>query len=251
MARRTKAELERARVINWSKERLDRETIKAIPAPERTKTWNPISHGEVLEALDMVIRSQGVGIREESYSIANSGLNLFGTWTLDITMEGSGGRLVQVGFRNSLKKTFAVGICAGTHVIACSNLMFNGEFLEFRKHTGRLDFDELLVTANTAFAGVIAQSTELNQWQNALEMVPVKEDQHKVLTYEALDAGILPPNRFKEYQRCYEEEVELAEGKRTLSQFHGAITRMSRDLNLFTVSGRMNQLQTLCNAFMA
>ena len=230
-----------------SKMRLNRQEIEAIPSPEYTKTWHPISHKEVLDSLDMVVKAEGVAVVGESYSVKNNGRNMFGTWTLDMPL--GGGSLVQLGFRNSLMKTFAVGVAAGTHVMACSNMQFSGEFLEFRKHTSGLDFEELLITATAAFSGVLVKSMELHEWHESLRPIALPEPDFKALTFDAMRAGILAPNRFKDFLGKHEEEVVLSKGEGGLYEFHGAITRMNRDNNLFTVGYRTADLKVLCDGY--
>lgn len=242
---------DQARIINMSKERVTRNEIMAIPAPEYTKTWHPVPHKMVIEALDTVIESQGIGLISETYSVKNQGRNVFGTWTLDIGLDGldGPGSKVQIGFRNSLMKTFAVGICSGTFVMVCSNMCFSGEFIEFRKHTSGLDFDELLVTANQAFAGVMDRSRKLHAWQEDLHHTPLPQPDFKQLTFDAMQSGILAPNRFRAFLDAHEAEVAQADDERSLYQFHGAVTRMSRDHNLFTVSDRTRDLATLLDDY--
>ena len=135
-----------------SKQRFTRNEVMAIPAPAYTKTWHPVPHKDVIESLDLVTRKAGVGVMQETYSVTNKGANMFGAWTLDIGMDG---KQVQMGFRNSISKQFAVGICAGTWVMVCSNMAFRGDFIEFRKHTSGLDMEELLSIGLRAFDRVV------------------------------------------------------------------------------------------------
>lgn len=229
------------------KERHTRSEIESIPTPDYTKTWHPISHKEVLASLDLIVQAEGVGVVNESYSTRNAGRNMFGTWTLDIPL-GDGGSLVQLGFRNSLMKTFAVGVAAGTHVIACSNMQFSGQFLEFRKHTSGLTFEELLVVADAAFGKALDQARELDVWHQKLHEIPLPESHMKALTFDAMDRGILAPNRFKVFREAHQEEVELA-GDQSLYPWHGALTRLNRDLNLFSVGRRTADLIQICDGY--
>ncbi len=231
-----------------SKERITRNEVMAISSPERTKTWNPIAHSEVIRSLDSVLNDKGIGVVTESYSVKNNGNNIFGTWVLDIEKRG---KQIAIGFRNSIAKLFAVGICSGVNVIACSNMTFRGDaFIEFRKHTSKISYDELLTIENRAIDQAIDQSTKLIDWQNSLRKCRLNEPEFKQITYDAMDSGILAPNRFKAFQEAYAEELNLTKVKNgTLYEFHGAITRMSRELNLFTVLNRTTDLNNLCNRY--
>lgn len=231
-----------------SKERITRSEVMAIRSPERTKTWNPIAHAEVIKSLDVVLREKGIGVVNESYSVKNNGNNVFGTWVLDIEKKG---KQITIGFRNSIAKLFAVGICSGVNVIACSNMTFRGDsFIEFRKHTSKISYEELLAIENRAIGQAVDQGTKLIDWQNSLRKYKLDEPEFKQITYDAMDSGILAPNRFKAFRDAYGEELELTKAKNgTLYEFHGAVTRMSRELNLFTVLGRTTDLYDLCNKY--
>lgn len=231
-----------------SKERFTREEVMAIPNPEFTKTWHPIPHRDVILSLEQTLKSKGVGVRQETYSVMNSGRNMFGTWVLDIEKKGTA---LQVGFRNSMSKKFAVGICAGTWVIACSNMMFRGDFIEFRKHTSGISFEELLEVEERAYVQVLEQGNKLIEWQENLRRHVLNPPEFKQITYDAMDAGVLAPNHFKLFQSSYAEELELSKIKNgTLYEFHGAVTRMNRELNLFTVDGRTRALGDICDKYM-
>jgi hypothetical protein len=229
-----------------SKERFTEAEIVAIPSPEYTKSWNPISHGEVIQSVQAVIDEKGVGVVNKSYSTTNNGRNMFGSWTLDL-MHGETSR-VQIGFRNSIMKKFAVGMCGGDHVIVCSNLMFSGEFVEFRKHTSGLDFEELIAVAGRAFDKVLVDSERTHAWHESLKEVPLPQADFKALTYDAMAAGIIPPNRFKNFIASVEQEQEIYRDL-TLYQFHGGVTRLVRDNNLFTVSDRTRDLKLICDEY--
>jgi hypothetical protein len=227
---------------------LSRDEAMKIPAPEFTDTWHPVSHGQVIQAMDKVVSEMGVGIREETYSAAFSGANLFGTWTLDMPMGDTS--MVQLGFRNSTNKMFAVGICAGTHVIACSNLCFSGEFIEFRKHTSGMNEDALMQSAKTAMGVIVEKSEILFKWQESLREVIMSEDQFKVYTYDAITEGLIGVKSFIPFTNAFEEERKLAKKKMSLYQFYGAVTRLNRGNNLFTVSDRTNLLKDFLDSRM-
>lgn len=230
-----------------SKLRVTRNEIMAINSPEFTKTWHPISHSEVIKSLDATLKEKGIGIRQETYSVKNEGKNIFGTWVLDIEKKGT---FLQMGFRNSISKNFAVGICAGTWVVACSNMMFKGEFIEFRKHTSGISYNELLEIEDRALDQVIEQGNSIIKWQDSLRKYELAGPKFKQITYDAMDQGVLAPNHFKVFQEAHAAELELSKSKHgSLYEFHGAVTRMNRDLNLFTIDSRTRELCNLCDNY--
>lgn len=230
-----------------SKERMTRKEIVTIEAPAYTKTWHPVKHADVIKSLDTVLKEKGVGIKSESYSIKNNGMNVFASWVLDIKKKGMD---LMMGWRNSISKVFAVGLCAGTHITVCSNMQFKGDFIDFRKHTSGLNFEELLMLGNRAFDQVLEQGNEAIAWHDSLHKVPLIGSNYKNIVYDALDMGILAPNKFNEYQQAHDEELELSKSKTgTLYEFHGAVTRMNRNLNLFTIDSRTRKLAELCDQY--
>jgi len=230
-----------------SKKRFNRAEIMAIEAPDYTKTWHPVKHGDVIDTMDMVLQAKGVGVISETYSIKNGGNNLFGTWVLDIEKDGKN---IQLGFRNSISKNFAVGICAGTYVMVCSNMQFRGDYIEFRKHTSGLDHEELLSLGMRAFDQVLDQGNKAIEWHSSLNQFPLFGEQFKCATYDAMEMGILAPNHFNSFLDTYKAERDLT-GDSSLFEFHGAITRMNRYLNLFTIDRRTRELSELCDRYKA
>lgn len=226
-----------------SKDRFSRAEVMAIPAPAYTKTWHPVPHADVIRSLDKVLQVKGVGVMGETYSVTNKGNNMFGAWTLDI---GLGGKQVQMGFRNSISKDFAVGICAGTWVMVCSNMQFRGDFIEFRKHTSGLEMEVLLDLGMRAFDRVVTDGQRLIEWQNQLHDYPVRDDQFKCLTFDAMDKGVFGANHFNAFLTSYREEVALTKTQ-SLYEFHGAATRMIKQINLFSIDTRTRVLGDLCD----
>lgn len=228
-----------------SKERLTRAEVMAIPSPEFTKTWRPIPHRDIIQSLDQVLKVRGVEVMQETYSVTSKGANMFGSWTLDV---GAEGKQVQMGFRNSISKMFAVGICAGTWVMVCSNMQFRGDFIEFRKHTSGLDQEVLLDLGTRAFDKVVTDGQRLIEWQNQLRDYPVDTDGFKCLTFDAMHEGVFGANHFNSFLEAHGEEEKLA-GDRNLYTFHGAVTRMIRDINLFSIDGRTRILGKMCDQY--
>lgn len=229
-----------------SKERYNRAEVMAIDAPAFTKTWHPIRHAAVITSLFEVIKEKGIGIVYETYSIKNGGNNLFGTWVLDVEREG---KHIQIGFRNSISKTFAVGICAGTYIMVCSNMQFHGDYIEFRKHTSGLDFDEVKVLGMRAFDEVMVQGNKAIDWHESLKNHTLEGGQFKCAVFDAINDGVIAPNKFSNFMEAYEMERDLS-GNSTLYEFHGAITRMNNKLNLFTADSRTRKLAQICDNYM-
>lgn len=227
--------------------------VMAVPEPEFTKTWHPISHARVINALtDVIINTKKAKVVNRSYTLAAKGKQMFGTW---IIQNGNQDRRYMIGFRNSIDTIFAVGFCSGLHVTVCSNMMFTGEFTTFQKHTPKLDDDRLSELTATAYAEVEKKTKAFGKWHDGLRKYMMTEDQFKVTTFDAMKSGLLAPRRFGEFQDALGQEVFCDDydfpGYCTLYNFHGAFTRMIREQSLFSISAVNNRLIGFCDDYMA
>ena len=220
--------------------------VRMVPEPRFTKSWHPVGHFKVIDSLELAVKNAGMEIVKRQYSLHDKGMNMFGTWHLDQSSNTNGSNWM-IGLRNSMSKSFAIGICAGTNIMVCSNMMFSGEFIEFRRHTSGVDLEELRLLSTRAVEGVTKKLNTLTEWQDDLKGYPLQEEWFKVLTFDAMKEGAIPPSRFLEFMKCHEEEVKLND--RSLYTFHGGVTRLIRDNSLFSVAGYSKKLIGICDDY--
>lgn len=196
------------------------------PAPAWTDTWHPLSHGQVIDAVQLATQQLGWQIGRKAYSV-REGSEMFATW--EIQNQGNGEGNFELGFRNSIAKTLAVGVCIGRHITVCSNLIFRGDFVIFRKHTGALYFDEICVMAVEALQTLEGQFDLLKQWQEGLKNISLADSQVASLLLAGMGRPypILPPARFGEFKELYFDEG--SKYSRTMHGFHGALTEMMKE----------------------
>ena len=188
--------------------RVEEAEVIAVPEPEFTKTWHPVGHGKIIEAMSLAVAEHGIQVVSKDYSLTQNGMDVFASWTLD---QGPDDAPWSMGMRNSMQKFFVIGICAGLRITVCSNLSFDGEFLEFRKHTSRLDMDELIRISRNAVTNMTVRLKDYSDWQEGLRDVTLPEDHFKVLTHNAMvgdmEERVLPPSKFIEFLTCYKQEL--------------------------------------------
>lgn len=224
--------------------KLTEQEIRSVQEPKFTKSWHPVSHGKVIDALEIAIGGMNLGIASKNYSLNKTGMNMFGTWRLEQEKDGISW---MIGFRNSMCKAFAIGICAGTNVIACSNMMFSGEFVEFRRHTSGVDLEELRILSEKAVSEIYNRLEALTDWHSNLKTYPLKEDEFKILSFNAMKKGVIAPSKFEEFLECHNEENKL--NGQLLYSFHGACTRLVREHSLFNIAERTKNLTEVCNNY--
>jgi hypothetical protein len=230
--------------------------VRAVPEPEFTKTWRPIGHAKVLDALTAATRNLGIGIKSETYSLSKTGGCVFGSWVLDIGNHESD---YSLGFRNSVDKSFALGICAGTHIMVCSNMCFSGTFIEFHKHTSGLSEDRLLRITKQALGGAVIEMERMDKWQKTLHEVYVPKHDFKELAYDFATQGVFSPSNLSKYITHVDEEIadswhrkkgRVLDGARTLHAVHGGATRLMRGWNLLRSSEATKSLNSICDDYL-
>lgn len=221
--------------------RVTEAVVRAEPRPAFTSTWHPFSNAEVLDVLGGACKKMNLQVIDRQYSI-RPGAKMFGLWELK---QGTTDLNFCLGVRNSINKSMAVGLCAGEHVFICDNLVFSGDFVLFRKHTGRLSSGELEMMAVEAVEMVVGQFKALAGWHDGLREIKLNSWQASMLLVAAMRKEIVPPSRFRQWNDLY-----FGAGTKytpTMHGWHGATTELMKDLSLLSVHGRNVELNDFIN----
>lgn len=230
-----------------------REEIYAVPEVAFTDTWTPWQHGVVIDNIDEELGRRGIGLVNEYYDLSKDGKDLFATLTLDINGEdhdlpASCKQSLMLGWRNSMKKRFSLGIVGGGFVYVCSNMGFYGEFKEVRRHDRRLDSLELKSFIHDTVELVITERVMFLDWFQQMTVHQFDKTDVKILTYEAMEKGVLPPSSFTKFTSGLIEEVEAqrdyASGL-TAAHFYGGMTRALRGTGMLKLMDRTRSLTRL------
>ncbi len=238
--------------------RVDELTVLSIPEPVGTSSWSPVSHSRVIQALENEVKDAGFKIIRREYSLSSPrkgsksriegiepafGDKMFGVWDLQNGHSGEGTSW-SLGFRNSLNKTLALGICAGQRVFVCDNLSFTGEFVDFRRHTAGLSQEELEHLAAQAVGKVISKFEDFDVWIEQLRKFKLSTRKMKGIIYDSIVEGINSSKKFKEIHALILGTSPTY--KRNLYGFHEASTELMKGSSLFTV----NDKNAMLNSFL-
>jgi len=144
-----------------------------IKTPERTETYVPVSHQELVTRIkEAGTKHYNTAPFEERLEVNHKGQQMFGSMTFHhgSSLAGSGMNR-SIGFRNSYDKTLPIGVCGGASVFVCSNLMFTGDIIKMRKHTQNVE-DDLDILIQKLFADVdrrYDESVEAKQTMQEIE----------------------------------------------------------------------------------
>lgn len=222
--------------------RVTEDEVREEPCPPFTSTWHPYSHAAVLDAMGSAVADAGFTIERREYSMSPMD-KMFAVWEINKANEEL---RFAIGIRNSIAKSMAVGLCAGERVFVCDNMVFSSEFILFRKHTGWLDEDELILMAREAVAAVIPNWSRIQAWHERMKSIELDIRTESMITVAAMRKGIISPAHFADWNDLYHGRGDvLAKYTPTLHGWHGATTELLNGLALYRNAARQTQL----NAF--
>lgn len=219
--------------------KITREELALIPAPEGTRTHQPLAHHLIVEALTEALSFRHIAAVREEYAVSPDGGRMFGV--LDLNAEWSGVRF-SVGLRNSNDKSMRLGMTIGYRVTVCDNMMFKGDFTPvLYKHTRKLDLlDVISVGVDRMQRSFTPLRTQIQNWQGYV----VTDEQAKLLIYRAFLEDRFPRAIMGEVHRCY-FAPEYEEFKpRTLWSLSNAFTsafKLLKPMRQFTATAKLGQ----------
>ena len=120
-------------ILHCGSKQVTRAEVEAVPVPEHTDTWKPVSYKAAIDFLFAQVAALGLEVRAEMYGLNKNGDQLFAMLSLDV---GDKGHALSWGLRQSYNKSLALGNVAGEHTLVCDNLCFSGSaFKVVRKNT--------------------------------------------------------------------------------------------------------------------
>ena len=213
-----------------------------VPAVAYTSTFSPIHHKEVITAVKSAIQFVGMDIVSAEYALGRNGNQMFGVFDLN---NGNNDMCWSLGIRNSMDKSLALGLTCGTRVFICSNLAFDGEFVEFRRHTSRLDYMELEYLAFRSVRKMIKRLSIFQAWHTGLRNYPLSETDAKILTVEIMTNLVIPPSKFQKLSDLY----FCGTYGHDLWAFHESCTDILKGSNLLTLPKKNLRLNQVINRY--
>jgi len=103
------------------------EQVLVRPVPLRdTSTYQPIYNDELLDMVYRVADDYGLKLVNPEYGLARNGQRMFGVFEIQGHEHLGNAVKLMLGVRNSFDASLSAGICFGSKVMVCSNLVFTG-----------------------------------------------------------------------------------------------------------------------------
>jgi hypothetical protein len=160
--------------------KVDREFLKTLPLPEATRTYQPIPHIQIVEALIETLSFRHISVVRDEYAVTPDGMRCFGLLQLEHGFEDV---RFAIGFRNSNDKSLRLAMTVGYRVFICDNLAFKGDFTPvLAKHSKSLNLIDLVsVGVDKIQRNFEPLKTQINEWRDHR----LDERQAKEVIYDA------------------------------------------------------------------
>ena len=230
-----------AKAILLGPNRVTEEEVFNVPDVPFTKSFHPVSHRDFIMSVKESIRAVGLDIVSSEYVLSAGGHQMFSVYDLNC---GSSDLCWSIGLRNSLDKSLSIGVCAGTRVFVCSNLCFSGDVLIFRRHTGKLDTDELAFLAFRAMRSMIPKLQAFQRWHEGLKKYPLLDTDFRILLVEILANNVIPASKFHQFNDLYAKIYDDS-----IWGFHETVTDILRESNLMLLPKKNLILNGIINQY--
>lgn len=173
-----------------------RDQVFGVRTPDRTRTWVPVPHGNLVARVQDSLERAGLHVVSEAHGLTRDGNRYFGLLQVQNGHPSDEFGLV-VGIRNSHDQSFPVALALGATVFVCDNLSFSGQVKLARKHTSRVELDlPQIVDRGVGLLGDLrrSQETRFSAYRNR----ELTDGQAHDLVIQAIDGRIVPVTRIPE-----------------------------------------------------
>ena len=225
---------------------VDRDTLACLPTPASTPTWQPIPHVGLLETVEGVLGTAGLRVAQEAHGVTHDGARYFGL--LEVANGHDDTEYTRVlGVRNSHDKRFPAGVCAGSQVLVCDNLCFDGEITVARKHT-RFVLRDLPYLVREAIGRLLGSWKHQDERISAYKEKRLTDTGAHDLTIGALDSGVISASRIPDVIKEWRVPSHDAFRPRNVWSWFNSVTEALKGGNIQTLPKKTQALHALCDA---
>ena len=214
---------------------------------ERTISYQPIAHNELVNRTKTFLDQNGFTIQDEIHSLARGNQHYFGLFSVEHPNRVNSDRGCVVGVRNSHDKTFPAGLCAGDAPFVCDNLIFTNTIKLARRHTRNI-LNDLDFTINRALGKLFGfwhgQDARIEAYQNHSIGSVLAND----LVIKAVRAGALPKSKVLDVANQWESSDHPEFHARNVNSLYNAFTEVYKG-NLTQLPNRSDALHSLLDGY--
>ena len=135
-------------------------------------------------------------------------------------------------------------------MFVCDNLMFDGEFVEFRKHTAGLNDFTLQAFCDNSVQKIEGNLKKFDNWHNKLLNISLPLPAAEHLFIRLMNDQVIQPSKFKDFYKSYfASQGEYHSEFPNLSKFHAACTAFMHRDSLFAISRKNTKLTNVLTGY--
>ncbi len=208
--------------------KVSRDELRMIPAPDGTRTFKPIPHHEVVDALVEALGFRYISVVRDEYAVSPDGMKMFGVLDLETAFDGC---RFAIGIRNSNDKSLRLALTSGVRVFVCDNLSFQGEFTPvLAKHSKNFSIvDSLAVGVDRIQRNFDPLRQQVETWRAN----QITDEQAKLVVYRAFIENKLdaPRHLARDVHKNYFEPTHPEFAPRTMWSLSNAFTSALKSLD--------------------
>ena len=214
---------------------------------ERTVSYQPIAHHELVNRTKGFLAGNGFTIQDEVHSLARNNNHYFGLFSVEHPNREATDRGTVVGIRNSHDKTFPAGLCAGDAPFVCDNLIFTNTIKLARRHTRNI-LQDLNFTINRALGKLFGfwhgQDARIEAYKNRSIGNVYAND----LIVKAAQVGALPKSKIIDVVNQWESSDHPEFHSRDVNSLYNAFTEVYKG-NLTQLPNRSEALHSVLDGY--
>jgi len=200
----------------------------------------------LLKTVEGVLGTSGLRVAQEAHGVTHDGARYFGL--LEVANGHDDTEYTRVlGVRNSHDKRFPAGVCAGSQVLVCDNLCFDGEITVARKHT-RFVLRDLPYLVREAIGRLLGAWKHQDERISAYKEKRLTDTGAHDLTIGALDSGVISASRIPDVIREWREPSHDAFRPRNVWSWFNSVTEALKGGNIQALPKKTQALHALCDA---
>src|SRR5688572_3634997 len=208
--------------------KVSRQELRRIPVPETTRTFKPIPHHEIVDALVEALGFRYISIVRDEYAVSPDGMKMFGVLDLETAFDGC---RFAIGVRNSNDKSLRLALTSGVRVFVCDNLSFQGEFTPvLAKHSKNFSIvDSLAIGVDRIQRNFEPLRQQVETWRSQ----QISDEEAKLVIYRAFIEGDLsvPRALARDVHRNYFDPAHVEFAPRTMWSLSNAFTSALKSLD--------------------
>lgn len=226
---------------------VSRDRVLNAPTPERTETWVPVPHRDLIETVEGALGDFGWTVARERHGLWKEDKRYFGVF--DLTGHGlvAEDYTVSLGLRNSHDQSMTAAMVLGSRVFVCDNLAFSGEVQISHKHTTHIfrKLPALIVDAMAKVKLVKERQDARIASYKTIELQPATA--HDFLI-RSLDAGVVHARQVPAVLQEYREPRHPEFQPRTAWSLFNAYTEVFKQISVADLPTRTQRLHVLMDA---